>query len=126
MSTAAFAAQTSLDPAAAEPETPCALAAQAPLRLSEIRVLAAGLRMRATCIGLGRAGRPGQALLDDAERAQRLADLERLWTGGCRRAVDEVLFRDIAARHPQLAVALRARLRRRQSSSSAGTGIGRP
>lgn len=124
MSRAAFAAPTSLDPAAAPLEARCAFAASAPLRLSEIRVLAAGLRMRATCIGLDRGGE--QAVLDDAERARRLADLERLWTGGCRRAVDEVLFRDIAARHPQLAVALRARLRRRQSSSSAGTGIGRP
>lgn len=124
MSRAAFAAPTSLDPAATGRDAHRALVGSAPLRLSEIRVLAAGLRMRATCIGLGRGGE--QVLLDEAERARRLADLERLWTGGCRRAVDEVLFRDIAARHPLLAVALRARLRRRQSSSSAGTGIGRP
>ena len=96
----------------------------ATLKLAEIRVLAAGLKMRATCLGLDRECRqPG---LDDAERGRRLADLERLWAGGCRKAVDEVLFRDIAARHPDLAMALRARLRRRQSSSSAGTGIGRP
>ncbi|WP_067222058.1 hypothetical protein [Stappia indica] len=124
MSRAASAAPAKLDPAAAGRDAHSALVVSAPLRLSEIRMLAAGLRMRATCIGLGRGGE--QVLLDEAERARRLADLERLWTGGCRRAVDEVLFRDIAARHPQLAVALRARLRRRQSSSSAGTGIGRP
>lgn len=96
----------------------------ATLKLAEIRVLAAGLRMRATCLGLDREGR--QPFLDDAERALRLADLERLWAGGCRKAIDEVLFRDIAARYPDLAMALRARLRRRQSSFSAGTGIGRP
>lgn len=95
---------------------------------AEMRVLAVGLRMRAP--GFGRCG-PDSDILPEAERADRLAALVGLWSGGCRNVVDEVLFRDIAARYPELAGRLRSRLRRRHAAAplaaySGGTGIGRP
>ncbi|WP_417769104.1 hypothetical protein [Stappia sp.] len=96
---------------------------------AEMRVLAVGLRMRAP--GFGGCA-PDRDILPEAERADRLAVLVGLWAGGCRNVVDEVLFRDIAARHPELAGRLRSRLRRRHAAaprfphSSGGTGIGRP
>ncbi len=113
------------DASAADRETksPVVDAAAEPWSLAEMRVLAVGYRMRAP--GLGGAA-PRGALLETGERTARLAALEALWAAGCRRVVDEVLFRDIAARHPLLAARMRRRLRRCQSSSSAGTGIGRP
>ena len=98
------------------------------ISFAEMRVLAVGLRMRAP--GFGRCG-PDSDILAGAERADRLAALVGLWAGGCRNVVDEVLFRDIAARYPELAGRLRSRLRRRNAAAplapySGGTGIGRP
>lgn len=95
---------------------------------AEMRVLAVGLRMRAPGFG---GGAPDRNILSEAERADRLAVLVGLWAGGCRNVVDEVLYRDIAARHPDLAGRLRSRLRRRHAvaplaACSGGTGIGRP
>lgn len=77
--------------------------------LGELRVLALGAALGLACP----ADRDGGAPLAPAERTARLDGLLALWRAGCHRLVDETLWRDLAARHPQLARHLRRRLRRR-------------
>ncbi|MAA96829.1 MAG: hypothetical protein CMN87_14105 [Stappia sp.] len=79
------------------------------ITLVELRVLAAGAGLAAPGAARGAAGR---TLLDESERQTRLEQLVLLWQGGCRRLVDETLYLDIAARHPDLARRVRRRLRR--------------
>jgi hypothetical protein len=83
------------------------------ISLAELRVLAAGAMLP----GQRAAAGPGGATLDEADRRARLEDLASLWQAGCRRLVDETLYRDIAARHPELARTVRRRLRRRLATT---------
>jgi hypothetical protein len=80
---------------------------------AELRVLAAGaaLGVRANA----NAG-PG---LSQVERRRRIEALLALWQTGCRSVIDEALYTDLAARHPELAALVRARLRRRARGSRA-------
>ena len=79
------------------------------LRFAELRVLAAGCQMR-----WGLSPRLSQPLppLSAAERAARLEALLALWDAGCRQALDEDLYRDIAQRNPRMTAAFRKRFRR--------------
>jgi hypothetical protein len=80
------------------------------LRFAELRVLAAGCRMRFLAVpDTARSVSP----LTESERATRLAALLALWDAGFRQALDEDLYRDIAQRNPRMATAFRRRLRRR-------------
>ncbi|WP_425088448.1 hypothetical protein [Stappia sp.] len=78
------------------------------LRFAELRVLAAGCRMR-----WGLSPRLAQPVppLSAAERAARLEALLALWDTGCRQALDEDLYRDIAQRNPRMRAAFRERFR---------------
>ncbi|WP_029060254.1 hypothetical protein [Stappia stellulata] len=83
-------------------------------RFAELRVLAAGCRMRWG--GSPNASKPALPLSAHV-RAERLEALLALWETGCRRALDEELFRDIAQRHPRMAATFRKRLCRRDRRS---------
>jgi hypothetical protein len=85
-------------------------------RLAELRVLAAGCRMR-----WGLSSRLAQPVppLSAAERAARLEALLALWDAGCRQALDEELYRDIARRNPRMAAAFRERFRPRRMRPAA-------
>lgn len=106
----------SLSPFSASPDetvpaTPTAgTSADDVLRFAELRVLAAGCRMR-----WGFSPRLAQPVppLSVAERAARLEALIALWEAGCRQALDEDLYRDIAQRNPRMTAAFRKRFRRR-------------
>ena len=53
--------------------------------------------------------------LSQTERRRRIAALFALWASGCRRAIDERLFQDLAVRRPADLAALRRALGRRRA-----------
>lgn len=80
--------------------------------LAELRVLALGMRMTGLAASaLRETGTAQTGGLSAAQRSAQLAAQLRLWASGCRKAIDEPLLRDIAARHPAQALALFTRFR---------------
>jgi hypothetical protein len=107
----------SLSPSPASPDEnrsatpPAGASTDDVLRFAELRVLAAGCRMR-----WGFSPRLAQPLppLSAAARAARLEALMALWGAGCRQALDENLYHDIAQRNPRMTAAFRKRFRHPQ------------
>ncbi|SDT91294.1 hypothetical protein [Stappia sp. ES.058] len=79
-------------------------------RFAELRVLAAGCRVR---WGVSPNPAHRDPLLSAEARAVRLDALLVLWEAGYRQALDEDLYRDIAVRYPRMMSVFRNRLRRR-------------
>lgn len=74
----------------------------------ELLILHAGLT-----VGIGRfrqAENPAPLGIEDRQR--RIRELLRLWASGCKHAIDERLYSDIAAKRPDDLATLRAGLRK--------------